>query len=225
MKFIRDASRLRWLGPEQVHNRDQKLTVAANAMAERDVPGSCRRRWLSLAPQAIGGDLDATAPRVAPLVDCGSRAGRPAEDAGGHPRLPMLSAAKQRNRPGSQSRRPAPACPRSPPQRRLICPVGTKNGSGVPVASGNACSLVLCSLSFDFATAPAWRLGWRLRGTRLKSINSGMNVSGAEPSAARPAAIWTCPGFVSVKCSCQAALCSKSTGDFQLNPECLRRGL
>lgn len=38
-------------------------------------------------------------------------------------------------------------------------------------------------------------------------------------------AIWTCRGFVPVRCSCYAAFRSKATGLFQPNAECRRRGL
>ena len=36
---------------------------------------------------------------------------------------------------------------------------------------------------------------------------------------------WTCPGFVPVRGSSQAAFCSKATADCQPIAECLRRGL
>lgn len=65
-------------------------------------------------------------------------------------------------------------------------------------------------LPVPFSAAPEQAAGFRCR---------------ALAAGTGPAGTWTCAGFIPVRCSCWAAFCSKATGDFQPNAECLRRGL
>ena len=75
----------------------------------------------------------------------------------------------------------------------------------------------------------AWlerELAWRMRENLLiQDLTIEALASLAEAHDTGTGLHWTCTGSVLVRCSCQAAFCSKATGDLQPKAEYWRRGL